>query len=133
MNLTDTDLFRALLALLLAVGGFMLARIWLNIDRLYKKMEENHGLIDNKLEAYKDAHNQCQLDLPQRFVEKLTYEKFTEKWEALWERFIKKREREWACYWNAFNSHQHDKTTGYVVRRNGRLPLDPHEPDLGDE
>ncbi len=120
-GLTDTELFRALMGLLLLGLGGMLARIWLNIDKLFKLLSEHHKENQDKLDAFTKAQHECQLDLPRTYLDK---ESFTE-WRNEWKEFLKQRRKEWQLYWMAFNTHKHDSNSGNVVRRNGgQLPTD---------
>lgn len=100
MTSTDTELFRVVIGLLLAVLGVMLARIWINIDRLSAKMDK-----------FMEAHYECQKNLPEIYLSK---NEFAE-WRLEWRNFLATRSKDWDELWRSFNSHQHNGG-GKVIR-----------------
>lgn len=88
--------------LLLAAIGFIVIRIWKNIDRLSGRIDEFFKL-----------HYECQKNLPLQYLCRDEFREFKREWHE----FLERRSKDWESWWNAFNGHRHDKQTGLVIRR----------------
>jgi CDP-diglyceride synthetase len=88
--------------LLMAAIGFIMFRVWKNIDKLNDKVDE-----------FLKAHYECQRSLPMTYMAKIEFHEFIVEWRA----FLVKRENDWKELWGAFNYHTHEGSPGPVVRK----------------
>lgn len=88
--------------LLVSAIGFIMYRVWKNIDKLNDKMDE-----------FLKAHYECQRSLPITYMAKSEFHDFILEWR----KFLEQRSKDWQDLWEAFNSHTHEGNPGPVVRR----------------
>jgi len=88
--------------LLIGLIGFVVYRIYENIDKLNDKVDE-----------FLKAHYECQKNLPNIYMAKEDFSTFMIEWRA----FLTKRDLDWKELWLAFNYHIHEGNPGSVVRK----------------